>query len=95
MNNPRPVYHQLLTLLTQAFNPLHLDIVDDSAKHAGHAGSRPAGETHFRVTIVSDIFKGESRVTRQRRVYAQLQRLMETDIHALQLTTLTAEEYLA
>lgn len=95
MDNNRPVYRKLHTILSHAFRPEHLDIIDDSAKHAGHAGSRPAGETHFRAIIVSDMFKGESRVTRQRRVYAQLQNLMETDIHALQLTALTPDEYQA
>lgn len=87
------VRDQLQSVLTTAFSPEHLDIVDDSAKHAGHAGARPEGETHFRVTIVAEAFVGESRVARQRRVYSQLETLMETRIHALQLKTFTPAEY--
>jgi BolA protein len=93
MDKNRPVYNQLKHVLTAAFSPLHLDIIDDSARHAGHSGARPEGETHFRVLLVSDAFVGESRVARQRRVFSQLQELMEKHIHALQLKTLTPDEY--
>lgn len=88
-----PVQDRLRLLLAERFAPLHLDIKDDSSKHAGHMGARPEGETHFRVTIVSEAFVGESRVARQRRVFAALEDLMETRIHALQLKALTPEEY--
>lgn len=87
------VRDQLQSVLTTEFSPEHLNIVDDSAKHAGHAGARAEGETHFRVTIVAEAFVGESRVARQRRVYSQLETLMETRIHALQLKTFTPAEY--
>jgi BolA protein len=49
--------------LTTAFAPTHLDVVDESHQHAGHAGHRPGGETHFRVTIVAEAFRGRSRCT--------------------------------
>lgn len=78
--------------LTQAFAPQRLKIVDDSEKHKGHAGYREGGETHFRVEIVSQAFAGESRVARQRRVYAILAEELAGRVHALQLTTLTPEE---
>ena len=52
--------------LTGAFQPARLEIVDDSHRHAGHAGARPGGETHFNVEIVSEAFAGKSRVERQR-----------------------------
>jgi BolA protein len=78
--------------LSAALAPTRLAIHDDSHRHAGHAGSRPEGETHFRVEIVSPIFAGESRVARQRRVYAVLAEEMAERVHALQLTTLTPEE---
>lgn len=93
MTQHHPVRDKLETLLQQQFAPAHLDVIDDSAKHAGHAGARPEGETHFRVTIVSDAFMGESRVARQRRIFAALGDLMETRIHALQLKALTVDEF--
>jgi BolA protein len=78
--------------LTVAFSPRELSVVDDSAKHGGHAGSRLEGETHFSVRIVSDSFEGLSRVERQRRVYAALADELKTHIHALSLTILTPAE---
>ena len=79
--------------LTSAFAPAELVVDDESAKHAGHTGARPGGETHFNVRIVSETFAGLSRVERQRRVYAALARELRPDgIHALSLTTLTPAE---
>lgn len=88
-----PVQDKLSALLQAQFAPSHLQITDDSAKHAGHMGARPEGETHFRITIVSDAFMGESRVARQRRIFSALEDLMETRIHALQLKALTVDEF--
>ncbi len=78
--------------LTERFAPVRLDIVDESQRHAGHAGARPEGETHFAVTIVSAAFSGQSRVARQRLVYQTLAEELATRIHALSLTTLTPDE---
>jgi BolA protein len=78
--------------LTGRFAPTRLDIIDESHRHAGHAGARPEGETHFAVAIVSDAFIGQSRVARQRLVYQTLAEEMSTCVHALSLTTLTPEE---
>ncbi len=78
--------------LTQAFAPVRLDIIDESHRHAGHAGARPEGETHFSVEIVSDAFAGRSRVERQRLVYATLADELRERVHALALKTLTPEE---
>ncbi len=78
--------------LTAAFHPAELVVTDDSARHAGHAGARPGGETHFTVRIVSPGFAGLSRVERQRRVYAALADEMKTQVHALALTTLAPGE---
>ena len=79
--------------LTSAFAPTELVVEDESARHAGHAGARPGGQTHFNVRIVSDGFAGLSRVERQRRVYAALAlELRPEGIHALSLTTLTPAE---
>ncbi len=78
--------------LTQAFAPEAIDVEDESALHAGHAGARPGGETHFRVRIVSRAFDGLSRVERQRRVYAALAEELQTRVHALALVTQTPAE---
>ncbi len=79
--------------LAASFAPAELVVEDDSARHAGHSGARPGGETHFSVRLVSESFTGLSRVERQRRVYAALAQLMKPDgIHALALTTLTPAE---
>jgi len=78
--------------LTDAFVPERLDIVDDSARHAGHAGARDGGETHFSVEIVAAVFRGKSRVERQRLVYAALAAELQERVHALALRTLAPEE---
>jgi len=74
--------------LTERFAPMRLEIVDESHRHAGHAGARPEGESHFAVTIVSASFAGLNRVARQRLVYQTLADELATHIHALSLTTL-------
>jgi BolA protein len=78
--------------LTDAFAPDQLEVIDDSARHEGHAGHREGGETHFVVKIVAPEFTGLSRVERQRRVYAVLAHELRTQIHALQLITLAPGE---
>jgi BolA family transcriptional regulator, general stress-responsive regulator len=75
-----------------ALAPSRLELIDQSAEHAGHAGARPEGESHFRVTVVAEAFAGRSRIERQRMVYAALGDLMETDIHALSIVALTPAE---
>lgn len=71
--------------LTEAFQPASLTITDDSAKHAGHAGAAPGGETHYSVEIVSEAFAGLSRVQVQRTVMMVLQPEFDTGLHALAL----------
>ena len=78
--------------LDAALSPTSLMIVDESHRHAGHAGSRPEGETHFKVTIVAAAFEGKSRLDRQRMVYAVLKDELAARIHALSLTTLSPAE---
>ncbi len=78
--------------LTAAFSPQSLEVVDESHLHAGHGGARPGGETHFRVSVVSSAFDGQSRVTRQRAVYKALAAQMADQSHALALTTQTPAE---
>lgn len=71
--------------LTQVFSPEALTVTDDSARHAGHAGARPEGETHFKVEIVAAEFDGESRVSRQRAVNKALQDEFDSGLHALNI----------
>ena len=78
--------------LTDAFQPTRLAIRDDSRLHAGHAGARPEGETHFSIEIVSGSFAGKSRVERQRLVHAVLADELKQRVHALALRTLAPEE---
>jgi BolA protein len=78
--------------LTVAFAPLELAVEDESARHAGHAGARPGGETHFSVRIVSSAFEGQSRVERHRRIHEVLAGELAGQIHALALTALTPAE---
>ena len=78
--------------LTERFAPARLVIVDESHRHAGHAGARPEGETHFAVIIASAAFAGLGRVARQRLVYDALTEELAASVHALSLTTRTPDE---
>src|ERR1700751_5946160 len=82
-----PVAHRIREKLQAALTPIKLEIEDESARHAGHAGARPGGETHFRVEVVAAVFDGKSRLERQRLVYAALKEEMAQQIHALSLVT--------
>jgi len=77
--------------LEEALAPTALEIVDDSHRHAGHAGARD-GRGHFSVTIVSEAFAGLAPLARHRKVYAALGSLMQTDIHALSIQARTPSE---
>lgn len=77
--------------LESEFQPEELEVVDDSARHAGHAGARD-GRGHFNVRIRSHRFTGKRTVERHRMVYAALGSLMQTDIHALGLVALSPED---
>lgn len=77
--------------LQAAFEPVSLEVVDDSRRHAGHAGARD-GRGHFNVSIVSERFAGMAPLARHRAVYAALGELMSTDIHALSITARTPAE---
>jgi BolA protein len=91
---PRPedrvelIRHTLETTLEAE----HIDIIDDSALHAGHLGAEGGGG-HFRVLVVSPRFDGLTRVAAQRLVYEALGELMATDIHALEMRTLTPDQW--
>ncbi len=74
-----------------ALEPINIEIIDDSAKHAGHAGARSGGG-HFRLRIVSPRFAGCRTMERHRLVYDALGPLMKQEIHALSITAKTPEE---
>lgn len=78
--------------LEAALAPVHLDIVDDSAAHAGHAGALSGGG-HFSALIVAEAFEGKSPVQRHQLVYRALGELMRADIHALSIKAYTPSEY--
>jgi BolA protein len=69
--------------LREAFSPESLEVSDESHLHEGHAGHRPGGETHFRVYIVSQAFRGKSRIERHRMINAALARELADRVHAL------------
>jgi BolA protein len=75
-----------------ALSPARLEIQDESAQHAGHAGSRPEGGTHWQVRIVSEAFRGKTPVARHRMVYEALGDLMDRDIHALRIEAFAPEQ---
>jgi BolA protein len=79
--------------LVAALRPIRLVIKDESHLHAGHAGARPGGESHFRVLVVSPFFEGQSPVARQRAVNAALKAELAGPIHALAMKTLTPAEF--
>jgi BolA protein len=77
--------------LTDALTPESLDIEDDSASHAGHASAGGAG--HFNVIIVSEKFEGLNSIKRHQLVYAAVNDIMNTEIHALSMKTYTPDEF--
>ena len=79
------------TVLEASLHPLQLEILDDSAAHAGHAGARQGGG-HFSVYIVAEAFEGKTLVQRHQLVYQALGDLMRTEIHALMIKALTPDE---
>ncbi len=76
--------------LEQKFSPTHLEVIDDSAKHKGHAGSLDGGG-HYKIIIASDSFSGKSRLMIHREIYDVLNDLIPKKIHALQIKIFRAE----
>ena len=84
------VMAQLRSALEQAFAPSTLEIIDDSAAHAGHAGARSGG--HYRVQLVAEAFRGRSSLERHRLVYEAVAPLLSGSVHALNIVARTPEE---
>ena len=78
--------------LEAALAPEKLELIDDSAAHAGHAGAAPGGNTHWRLTVVSAQFAGKPTLARHRLVYQALGDLMQNPIHALSITARAPQE---
>ena len=72
--------------------PSRLELLDESAKHAGHAGAAPGGNTHWKLTIVSAAFTGKPTVARHRMIYQALGELMRQPIHALSISAKSSDE---
>ena len=95
MNGALPAsrVERIRSVVQDALRPLRLEIRDDSAAHAGHAGAG-SGKGHFRLLIVSTVFTGQTLVQRHRLVHDALASLLETDIHALSLIARAPDELL-
>jgi BolA protein len=78
--------------LEARFPPAEVVVRDDSARHAGHAGAAPGGETHYAVLVVSPAFRGLTRLARSRAVHEALAAEFASGLHALSLTLRTPEE---
>jgi BolA protein len=91
MNAPASRFDRIRALLQAALAPTVLELTDESALHAGHAGAASGG-SHFRLKIVSSRFEGQRLVMRHRLVYDSVHDMMHTEIHALAITALAPSE---
>jgi BolA protein len=87
-----PVAAEIDARLRAALSPDRLAVIDDSAKHRGHAGHDPRGESHFTVEIVAAAFAGQNRVQRHRLVNQALAPLLQERVHALAIVARAPEE---
>ncbi len=78
-----PVRDDIVAKLSAKFAPSHLEVIDESSRHQGHSGSRPEGETHFRVRIGAAGLAGKSRVAQHRAVMETLDHELKSGVHAL------------
>lgn len=95
--NEGPIATIIREKLTAALSPERIELVDDSARHAGHhheggMDAKPGGESHFNLTVVSAAFEGQSRVMRQRAVNALLKTELAGPVHALSIKAMTPAE---
>jgi BolA protein len=91
-NLPGALQARMRTKLEAALAPMRLEIEDQSHLHAGHAGWRPGGETHFRIKVASALFTGKGRLERHRIVYALLADEIADGVHALAIETAAPDE---
>lgn len=87
-----PIAQEIRQLLTEAFSPTRLEVINDSTKHSGHAGDDGSGESHFTVEIESVAFSGASRLERQRMVNRALGDIPGQRVHALAVKARAPDE---
>ncbi|MCC2981445.1 BolA family protein [Sphingomonas sp. IC4-52] len=87
-----PVQQAITARLASALEPTHLEVINESAHHRGHAGDDGSGESHFRVVVESAVFTGLNRVARQRLINQALADLLRDHVHALAMKTLAPGE---
>jgi BolA family transcriptional regulator, general stress-responsive regulator len=85
-----PVRDAIVAKLSAKFAPTHLEVIDESSRHQGHAGSRPEGETHFRVRIASAQLAGSSRLAQHRAIMDTLADELRSGVHALAIEVIPA-----
>lgn len=90
-----PTKDVIIEKLTKAFTPESLRVIDESHQHEGHAGHRPGGETHFRVYIVAQAFRGKTRLQRHRMINDALAAELAGSVHALAIHAATLDEGLS
>lgn len=79
--------------IEETLSPTHLEVVNESHKHAGHAGDDGSGQTHFKLMVVSSDFSEYNRMQRQRMVNATVKNLFDQGLHAITMQLFTPEEY--
>lgn len=92
MSESSPVKDRIVQKLQDNFAPQRLEVIDESHRHAGHAGHDPRGESHFEVLIVSESFAGCSRLERHRMIYVVLAEELADRVHALSLKAFSPSE---
>jgi BolA protein len=85
-------HDRIIALLNKGLSPTNLTLLDNSASHAGHAGARPEGETHYQLIIESPAFAGKTKIQRHQAIYALLADEFKTGLHALMITAKTPGE---
>ncbi|MCI4441740.1 BolA family protein [Tibeticola sp.] len=89
MSRAQPLHEQMAERLRERLRPTQLEVIDESALHAGHAGANDSGVgTHFRVRIAAPVFEGRSRVARHRLVYDALHDFLAAGVHAVAIEIL-------
>lgn len=87
------IHEEIKTRIEAALSPDHLEVINESHKHAGHAGDDGSGQTHFKLMVVSAHFEGQSRVQRQQGINTIIAPLFDQGLHALSMRLLTLGEY--
>ena len=92
MSQSSLIKDRIVQKLQQSFTPQHLEVIDESAKHAGHSGHDGQGESHFEVVIISESFEDKGRLERHRMVYAALKMELAERVHALSIKAFSPSE---